>query len=1005
MPGLNQLARRHVMRFSTTTLSFVLLSVLVATGVALAADDAPALTVDGPADGDWFTDPAITVEGTTDTTALTEVLNMSALGMRTGDGGVIEGGKLVYKVTKYFADEFTGSALNTTRWSTLGNTEHLSVDNGTLVIGSGGIDQMPLVYSATGSFPTDMDVPWLATFRLKYSTGILFFNIAGGGITPSSYSPTASNMAVWKEHFVLGYKVYANGQVVRTISTETPDWNVYTLSYNPDTEEYKAYMDGTLLTTFKSSQAPTRFWFGCPDSSTSTIFPQVTVDYARLWTFEGSWESEVVDMGGEMVIDDTNYNWATNAPGKGTITVHVAASADNVTWSPWIDLTRESAGIVEGRYLKFRANLFLPLVTDPSKRVSLTSIRLDFHYKLSSLEYDHNGAGWTPLEVNDTWGFDLTLVEDTNHLEVRVTDSRGVANTTAIDLILDTTAPTGTVEIDGGNEFTGSLEVTLTMTAEDIYGVPSMQISFQPDFGKRFTLPFCETMNFTLEGVDGPISIYVRFIDSHGLVSMVASDTINLDMTAPEGSVTIDGDAEHVSTDRVSLVLEYIDANGVASVEVANEDTFADAHLLDPGQTSIDWDLETEGNGTAWVYVRITDAIGNVQVVSDSIDVYIPKAEGTVTVEGGGLTSMPTVTLSVEAPEHLDARLMQVSEDADFEGAEWQEYAESIILILSSGDGAKTIYVRFEDFRGFHSLPISATVSVDTTAPAVTAAIEGSGYATDTHVTLTLSYDDDHTATDVWIGDTDDMGDAQRFDYDDTLEWTLPDVDGERTVHVWVTDAAGNSGHATANVVLATKAPEVTVNVPDATNADQVPVDVVVTDALGGVQVQIATDADPTEGDPWVDADGLTIDTTGLTDGEHTVHVRARNAAGLLSDVATATFLLDRTAPDLTILSPADGKKISPSKLALEVDATDGAVEYRIDGGQWTPMPGTVSDLDVKKGEHTVDVRVTDDAGNVATTSTTFTVEEGDESPGSTALLALLAMTAVVVLAGRRRWS
>ena len=68
-------------------------------------------------------------------------------------------------------------------------------------------------------------------------------------------------------------------------------------------------------------------------------------------------------------------------------------------------------------------------------------------------------------------------------------------------------------------------------------------------------------------------------------------------------------------------------------------------------------------------------------------------------------------------------------------------------------------------------------------------------------------------------------------------------------------------------------------------------------------------------------------------------------------------------------------------------------------------MTGTVSDLDVKKGKHTVDVQVTDEAGNVATTSTTFTVEEGDESPGSTALLALLAMTVVVVLAGRRRWT
>ena len=69
------------MKFSPTALILILLCVLVATGIALAEDDAPALTVDSPADGDWFTDPAITVDGTTDITALTEVLNMNALGM------------------------------------------------------------------------------------------------------------------------------------------------------------------------------------------------------------------------------------------------------------------------------------------------------------------------------------------------------------------------------------------------------------------------------------------------------------------------------------------------------------------------------------------------------------------------------------------------------------------------------------------------------------------------------------------------------------------------------------------------------------------------------------------------------------------------------------------------------------------------------------------------------------------------------------------------------------
>lgn len=992
------------MRYSMCTIILLLILATVMTGLALAEEGAPALTVDGPADGDWFIDPAVTVEGTIGTTSLTETLNMTVLGIASGDNVVLENGKLVYKVSPYFVDEFTGNKLDTSMWTVLGSTDHLSVGNGSLVVGTGGINPMPLVHSNAGMFPTDMDVPWIAEWRFKYSTAGTFFNVAGGGITPSSFTATGSHMATWKEHFEQGYYVYVNGVKVRTFTSETTDWNTYALHYDPSTGKYSAYLDGAFIQDFTRGQAPTRFWFGCPQYGTNTIYPSVTVDYARLWTFEADWESQVVDMGGPVVVEGARYDWTTNAAGKGTINVQMAASDDDANWTAWTDINKgRTRSLVEGRYLKFRADMAIPFVKDPSKRVSLSSITLDHHHKLVSLEYDHNDAGWTPVEVNDTWSFDLTLAEGTNHIAVRVTDNLGLTNMTAIELVLDTTAPTGSVEIDGGAELTSTLEVSLALTAEDAYGVPTMHISFVPNFKPMRTFDFTETMDLTLEGIDGPITVYVRFVDSHGLVSAVVSDTISLDMTAPEGTVQIDAGAEHASTDQVTLTLDHSDVNGVASVEVANDESITDAVTIATDVKELEWDLAVEADGTAWVYVRLTDILGNSIVISDSIEVYILKAEGTVAVDGDALTNLPTVTLTIDAPTHLRAELMQVSEDPTFEGVEWRQMAGTMNWILSPGDGTKTIYVRFEDFRGFHSLPVSTVVTVDTTSPVVTATIDGGAeYATDTLVTLTLTFDDDLAATDAWVGISDDRMEADMFSYADTMEWTLSAIEGEHTVHVWVADGAGNIGVATASIILATTAPTVTASVPGATNADTLPVDVEVTDALGGARVQVAIDVDPDGGDAWMAPTDINVDISGLTEGEHTVHVRARNAAGLLSDVVTETFTVDRTDPDLTILAPGDGVRISPEKLALEVGDTDGTVEYSVDGGEWTTLTGTEADLDLKKGKHTVDVRVTDEAGNVATSSTTFTIEE-EESPGPTVVLTLAALVIGLVLVDRRR--
>ena len=119
--------------------------------------------------------------------------------------------------------------------------------------------------------------------------------------------------------------------------------------------------------------------------------------------------------------------------------------------------------------------------------------------------------------------------------------------------------------------------------------------------------------------------------------------------------------------------------------------------------------------------------------------------------------------------------------------------------------------------------------------------------------------------------------------------------------------------------------------------------------------------------------------------GDHTVEYRATDTAGNTSDVATFAFtvvLPDTDAPTTTAsLSPEpdeNGEVTTPVRVTLTADDGDGdgvdRIEYRVDdpSGDWVTY--TDSFVVPGMGEHTVEFRAIDLAGNVEETQTvTFT--------------------------------
>jgi len=145
-------------------------------------------------------------------------------------------------------------------------------------------------------------------------------------------------------------------------------------------------------------------------------------------------------------------------------------------------------------------------------------------------------------------------------------------------------------------------------------------------------------------------------------------------------------------------------------------------------------------------------------------------------------------------------------------------------------------------------------------------------------------------------------------------------------------------------------------------------------------------------------SEGYTFTTAALSDGAHTVYVRATDAATNTTaeaNYASDSFTVDATAPSVTIvaLTPDPTNDNTPTFTGTATDTLSiiGRVEYRVDSGSWALATASDGALDetseeytfttsaLSDGAHAVYVRATDAASNTTAeanyASDSFTVQ------------------------------
>jgi len=134
------------------------------------------------------------------------------------------------------------------------------------------------------------------------------------------------------------------------------------------------------------------------------------------------------------------------------------------------------------------------------------------------------------------------------------------------------------------------------------------------------------------------------------------------------------------------------------------------------------------------------DIAGNSETVKTetyTIDTTLPT--GTITINGGAAsTNSTSVTLTLSCSDAYGCSQMQFSND-DVTYSTPGAYAATKAWTLTSGDGIRTVYVKFKDTAGNCSAAFSDTILLDTSAPTTTASPAGGTYSTAQSVSLTCN--------------------------------------------------------------------------------------------------------------------------------------------------------------------------------------------------------------------------------------------------------------------------
>lgn len=235
---------------------------------------------------------------------------------------------------------------------------------------------------------------------------------------------------------------------------------------------------------------------------------------------------------------------------------------------------------------------------------------IDYLGQVSETYYKMNDGPTKTLSTNGPPT--ITSEGANNTIEYWSTDNHNNEETphkTLQQIKLDKITPTGSITINNDNAYTDSTSATLQLTASDATsGISQIRYSRDGVWDTEQWQAFSDTREWILDQGDGTKTVYYQIKDTAGLTSAY-SDTIILDTTPPNGSITIT-EGIYTNSSSVTITASAYDAtSGIAQIRLSNNNTeWTDWTAF---FTNITWTL-SPNDGKKTIYAQFKDKAGLV---------------------------------------------------------------------------------------------------------------------------------------------------------------------------------------------------------------------------------------------------------------------------------------------------------------------------------------------------------------------------------------------------------
>jgi hypothetical protein len=374
-----------------------------------------------------------------------------------------------------------------------------------------------------------------------------------------------------------------------------------------------------------------------------------------------------------------------------------------------------------------------------------------------SNDQDMQGAEWEPYTTSKTWTLDDSGQEvQARFVYAKFQDASNVEYRVYLDdIILDRTLPEGGLLLTDDSSYqqfaqaadvrTGILlpqnshsaiqaslsardsgaismnpdgSVNLMVDATDNNsGLVEMELSLNPDFSQVNWEPFAPLKTWTPpDGLDGWKTIFSRFRDSAGNVSVTNQITFLLDRQAPYGSLWMKQNTLQPTLRQVALELyagdDLLDDNGallipgsgVVEMRLGDQADLSGA-VWQPYQNRLTWPVDLANKYEGKIYVQFRDQAGNISAISSTqylVDMAAPELHAAL-LKGSGLNR----TLQINAWDDLssvgklylsnDPLMVSGVVSLDYDGAE----------IPWTFDSQRVVWIQAEDSAGNLSRPVA----------------------------------------------------------------------------------------------------------------------------------------------------------------------------------------------------------------------------------------------------------------------------------------------------------